>query len=139
MKKTSFTYVVLFLLLLPLPLTTTAYGGTLSADGYHDLPLVMEEVPSSWPQWQINEDHMWLWNHYMDIYRSSADDGSWGNNDENEFTGFPTSAQLNDQYGFGWGAGWWAVTWTEFNKNPLKSFRLLVESDISFNPAFRWV
>ena len=68
---------------------------TLEYCGFHDLTLNMEQLPSSSTPWYgINEDHMWLYNQYMDIYRYLTSDGSWGYNGVNEFGGWPSDAVL---------------------------------------------
>jgi fibronectin type 3 domain-containing protein len=115
---------------------TPAVGraATLEACGYHDLNLVMEQLPSDWTPWYTrNNDSMWLWNQYMDIYRFSANDGGWGRNSENEFGGWPSNADLNSTWGFNWGS---ALAMTVFRWNC--TCCEIIESDVVFNPAFTW-
>jgi hypothetical protein len=134
MKKIAFNVLSIWISLIFLTWSTPTHGANLEACGAHDLNLVMEQVPSDWsPWWDKNNDHMWLWNQYMDIYRYVADDGSWGSNGDNEFGGWPSDADLYDQWGFHWGSGlamtcfsWWCECCE------------ILESDIVFNPAFAW-
>jgi hypothetical protein len=94
----------------------------------------MEQLPSSWTPWYgINNDHMWLYNQYMDIYRFYTSDGSWGDNGVNEFGGWPSDADLYNQYGFHWGGGLAVTIITSY----CECCRI-IESDIVFNPAYSW-
>jgi hypothetical protein len=103
--------------------------------GYFDLHLVMEQVPTSWTSWDFNNDSMALYNDFMDIYRYVPDDGSFGDNSENEFAGWPSSATVAGIYGSGYG-GALAVTWTFFPSGcPCCE---LSQADVMFNPAYSW-
>jgi hypothetical protein len=111
-------------------------GGTLGACGYHSLPLVMEQVPDSWWSYAINNDCMWTWNQFMDVYRFTADDGSYGHNGTNEFAGFVSSSALLSTYGFSWGSGLaMTITWMGFLQPTCGS---IAESDLLWNSAYSW-
>ncbi|MBL8746861.1 MAG: hypothetical protein JNK58_10955 [Phycisphaerae bacterium] len=104
--------------------------------GYHNLFLTMEQVPVAWASYAPNNDCMFLYNQFMDIYRFTADDGTFGNNSQNEFCGFISQAQLNSIYGFNWGSSL-AITVSFFPSGcPCCA---LSQSDIMFNPAYSWV
>lgn len=109
-------------------------GGPVGACGYHDLDLVMEQVPAAWWEWQVVSDNMYVWNQAMDIYRYVDDDGGWGDNSVNEFAGYPTSADVNAQYGFGWSPSAVAMHIGGSSGGCTK----LNESDICWNPAYSW-
>jgi hypothetical protein len=109
-------------------------GGAMGSCGYHNLFLVMEELPSSWVWYSINEDCMWQWNQFMDIYRVTASNGFYGwLNGVNEFSGWLTNADLFDTYGFNWGSGigmtimWWYCNCCEIQ-----------ESDVCYNYDYLW-
>jgi hypothetical protein len=112
-------------------------GGALGACGYHNLNLVMEQVSSAWWEWGVNNDCMYVWNQAMDIYRYTDDDGSWGDNSENEFAGYPTSADVDDQYGFGWSPGALAMCITTMGFLQPTCGRI-AQSDVCWNPAYSW-
>jgi hypothetical protein len=109
-------------------------GGQTGACGYQDLSLVMEQVPSNWWEFPINDQSMWVWNHFMDVYRYVDDDGSYGHNSENEFGGYPSSAALNSIYGYMWGSGTLAVTYSYY----YPTCGRIIESDVFWNPAYSW-
>ncbi|MFQ6092289.1 MAG: hypothetical protein ACE5OR_06345, partial [bacterium] len=109
-------------------------GGALGACGYQDLHLVMEQVPESWWSWVINNSAMATWNYFMDVYRYTDDDGTYGwHNGENEFSGWVDEAHLNSVYGFSWDGSigmtvyWWWCDCCEIK-----------ESDVMWNPAYSW-
>jgi len=102
--------------------------------GGFNLFLVMEQVPTNWWEWGENNDSMVRYNHFMDIYRYVADDGSYGNNNQNEFGGYPSNQDLINIYGQGWGSSI-AVTWTFWSGCQCCT---LTQADVFFNPAFSW-
>lgn len=102
--------------------------------GYHDLNLVMEQVPSGWWSYSHNEDAMWMYNQFMDIYRFVGDDGGFGNNSDNEFCGWPSNATINSVYGWNWGSAL-AVCFTWWSGCQCCE---ITQSDICFNPAYSW-
>ncbi|MBP7745815.1 MAG: hypothetical protein KA383_06745 [Phycisphaerae bacterium] len=102
--------------------------------GAFNLFLVMEQVPTSWWEWGENNYAMALYNYFMDIYRYVPDDGSYGNNDENEFGGYPSSQDLINNYGQGWN-GELAITWTFWSGCQCCT---ITQADVFFNPAYSW-
>jgi len=105
--------------------------------GSWGLNLVMEMFSAQgghW-SWQENSDGMWQWNQFMDVFRFVADDGSFGNNNQNEFVGWPSDATVTSVYGSGWGTSL-AVTWT-FWPSGCPCCRL-TQADVMFNPANTW-
>jgi hypothetical protein len=110
-------------------------GGAVGACGYHTLDLVMEQVPASWWEWQVANDNMYAWNQAMDIYRYTDDDGSWGDNSQNEFAGYPSNADLTDVYGASWGATTLAMHIGSYTGDVCA---VIDQSDIFWNPAYSW-
>jgi hypothetical protein len=102
--------------------------------GAFNLFLVMEQVPTSWWEWGENNYAMALYNAFMDIYRYVPSDGSWGNNGQNEFGGFPSSQDLINVYGQGWN-GELAITWTTWSGCQCCT---ITQADVFFNPAYSW-
>ena len=109
-------------------------GGTLGACGYHDLYLVMQQVPDAWWSWDINNDCMWMFNQFMHVFQYTVSDGGYGNNNgENEFCGWVSDADLYSEYGTHWGGGiamcysWYYPPCGE-----------ITESDIMWNSAYSW-
>jgi len=140
MKKISFTYVVPYLFLLLLPLTKTVYSSELSAPCYQDLPIVMQEVPTSFPEWQDNEDALWVWNQHMGIYSSvpSGPNDLDGRDGVNEFCGFLSDNVLYSVYGFHWSDGL-ALTWIHLKPyDDVYVTNQIIETDVIFNPAYKW-
>ena len=115
-------------------LSTEDRGGTLGACGWYDLHLTMQQVPTDWWSYPINDSCMWMWNQFMDVYRYIASDGTYGNNNgENEFCGWVNDADLNSVYGYTWGSGIaMCVTWSYSGCGEI------TESDIMWNPAYSW-
>lgn len=112
-------------------------GAAVQYCGYQNLEIVMEQVPESWNAWQPNNDSMATFNEYMDLYRYVEDDGTWANNSENEFGGFPSSADLIDQWGSGFGWGGALALCVTSTQSGCPCCRIK-QSDIFFNPAFTW-
>lgn len=110
-----------------------AQAGTVQYCGYQNLRIVMEQVPENWNSFWPNDHSMFIWTHYMDVYRYKDDDGSWGNNTENEFGGFPSGGDLDDAWGFSWGS-FIALSCQQSYSN----CKRILESDVVFNPAKTW-
>lgn len=111
--------------------------GTLSVNGFHYLPIVMRQVPtSSTPWYSLNAACMTNWNNIVNIYQSTPGNGTGGDDGLNEFGGFPTSADLQNMYGsgYGWSAGAIAVTIS----TPGSSAGEIAESDVYANPAYTY-
>jgi hypothetical protein len=84
--------------------STGTKGGDLGACGFQYLNIVMEQVPGSNWSWDDNDNAMWIWNQFMDVYRFVGTDGSLGwPNEENEFCGWVDDATAYDVWGFHWG------------------------------------
>ena len=109
-------------------------GGNLGACGAHDLRLVMEQLPSDWWGFPINDNAMWQWNKFMDIYRYVHSDGGIGdNNGDNEFAGWYNNTTLNNVFGSSWGSAIALCrTWSYSGCGEI------TESDIIYNPAYSW-
>lgn len=112
----------------PVPVAPLCYCG------YHNLNLVMEQVPEDWWSWTHNNDSMWQWNQFMDVYRYVPSDGKVGNNTDNEFCGWMDDNTLNDIWGRKWN-GALAVCFTSWVWCECCE---IIESDIVFNPAYSW-
>ena len=118
-------------------ITSYSQGLTLCYCGFHNLHLVYEQVPTSWTSYDHNEWAMARWNNYIDMHRYVADDGGWGqNNNENEIAGWTSSASLVSEYGAAatWGASTLAVnaSWSPAGCG------VILENEIHFNPAVSW-
>lgn len=101
--------------------------------GWQHLHIWMEQVPENWNAFEPNDYSMWTWSQYMDIYRYTNDDGSWGMNNENEIAGFPSEADLQATWGFSWGT---ALAKTVFKwQDPCYRLR---ETDVAYNPGETW-
>ncbi|MEM9850060.1 MAG: hypothetical protein AAF847_19370, partial [Bacteroidota bacterium] len=109
-------------------------GGTLGWCGVQDLNIVMEQLPSSWWGFTINDNAMWAWNKYMDMFRYVSSDGNINSsNGENEFAGWWNNKTLNDVYGFDWdGALAYCISWSG------SGCRRITETDVIYNPAYSW-
>ncbi len=104
--------------------------------GYFDLLLTLEQVPRGWDSWEVNDNSMAHYNRYMDIYRFVDDDGTFGDNNENEFCGWVTNEVLRDEYDESWGDGIaLTLTWAPQGCPCCE----MSQADIMFNPAFTWV
>jgi hypothetical protein len=113
-------------------------GASLYWCGQQGPPATMEQVSTSWWEYSINNYDMWMWNQIMDVFRFTADDGSynWQNwpSQVSEFIGYPSSSDLSSRYGSGWGATTLAVTWTW----TFCDCCAIQESDLAWNPAYSW-
>ncbi|MCA9312039.1 MAG: hypothetical protein KDA21_12580, partial [Phycisphaerales bacterium] len=119
----------------PVQAANDALRASLCYCGYFDLYLTMEQVPTSWWSYNENNDSMYEYNQIMDIYRYVADDGSFGNNSENEFCGWLSQSTLNSVYGFNWGSSLaLTITWYPSGCPCCE----LSQADIMFNSAYTW-
>jgi hypothetical protein len=107
------------------------FGQSLFYCGNRSRPFAMEQVSTAWWEWAVNNNSMWMWNNWVDLYRYIPDDGSYGAlNGENEFAGYPGGSF----HGFAWGGALaMTVTWTTGG-----SCGNIVESDVAWNPAYSW-
>ncbi len=114
----------------------TARGQALEACGTHNLKLTMEHVPTSWWEHPIVDNCMWIHNQFMDVFRTTASDGSFGNNGVNEFGGYPSNATLSGIYGtWDWG-GSLGVCFT-YRASSTACARI-TQSDIFWNPGYNF-
>jgi hypothetical protein len=108
---------------------------------YHELanlPVVINPLPadSAFSPWDQHE--MAYWNLYGgDLFRVTASPSStWSyGNGVFDFAGFPTDAQMQAQFGRGWGdvgAGVLALTFAK------RVDGVLTEADVVFNPKWSW-
>lgn len=118
---------------IPAPTSPDIDRGSLCVCGFVNTTHTMEMLSSSWTN--PYNDSGWAMNCYdqvFNIFANSPDNGGWGNNGDNEFCGWPTSTDLNNVYGFTWGATTVAAcvtsTWCECCR--------IRESDIFMNPAY---
>jgi len=118
----------------PLAYQAAVLGGTLGCGGYHDLKLVMEQVPKSWWTYGVQNDCMWTWNQFVDVYWYSDDDGTYQwLNSSNEFVGFLTDAALYQEYHYHWN-GYLAMVCTWRNTTT----GAIYESDLMYNATYNW-
>jgi hypothetical protein len=98
--------------------------------------IVWNELHPSFAPWSPHDQMMMSrWNSYGDIHRvSGAPTGNWAwGNNRYDMTGWPSSQDMMNQFGQGWGANELAICWTRwFGSGPI------IEADISMNPAFAW-
>jgi len=106
----------------------------ISACGYHNLPITMEQVPSSFWTYTPNANMLSDWNLFMSIYRTKTSDGRFGeDNGQNEFVNAISDASLYSVYGFHWGEAL-AMCITFGGENCYE----ITESDVMFNSAKSW-
>jgi hypothetical protein len=105
-------------------------GGFLGACGRQNLYIVMEQYPAGWSEWGVANDCMYTWNQSREVFHYVDDDGNYGVNDVNEFTGYPSNTDMVNIYGFAWGSAL-AVT----NTRQVQNCGRIVEADLSLNPA----
>jgi hypothetical protein len=113
-----------------------SFGQALTACGTHDLSLVMEQVPSGWSEHSMIDDCLAQHNQFMNIYLTTASDGTFGNNSQNEFGGYASNSTLSGIYGtFNWG-GALGVTFTY--RASAATCAKITQSDIFWNPAYSY-
>ncbi len=98
--------------------------------------IVWNELAPNFAPWSPHDQYMMSrWNAYGDIHRISGNPtGNWAwRNNRFNMTGWPSSQEMMNAFGQGWGADELAVCWARwFGSGPI------VEADISMNPAFGW-
>lgn len=105
-------------------------GQSLFYCGTRGRPFNMEQVSTAWWEWSVNNNSMWMWNQWVDLYRYIPDDGSYGANGVSEFAGYPAGSF----HGFAWnGSLAMTVTWTTGGQ-----CGTITESDVAWNPAYSW-
>jgi hypothetical protein len=99
-------------------------------------PLVFEPLAPDSPFAGVDQQMMAYWNLYAnDLFRVSPEPtpGWAARNGISEIVGFPSSEELERQFGRGWTNGGIAATFMFMNAE-----RRIVEADIAFNPAYEW-
>ncbi|MCP4758925.1 MAG: hypothetical protein GY894_08200 [Planctomycetes bacterium] len=102
-----------------------------------ELTLLIDALPEDF--WAFGKDmhSMWTYNQFMDIYRYYIDPGWAGGNGDNEFGGFTSNANMQDQYnGYSWGTDTLGVT--QFWIPSGCDCCWFVETDVHYNPRFSW-
>lgn len=128
----------------PVPLTTKKYqpakpdidaqGQDLYACGSQRLPIVFENDNTF--DAATNDNSMFEWNQYMDLFRVRDSDGSFAyGNGQNEFVGFLNEQSLNQSYGVSFGGSAIALTIFAFSTKDCITGKIL-ETDIVYNPAY---
>ncbi|UCG48779.1 MAG: hypothetical protein JSU94_03175 [Phycisphaerales bacterium] len=109
-------------------------GDPLCWCGEYDLPIVMEQVPETWPSYNENFIGMNLYNRFVEIYKYKDDDGSFGDNYESEFCGFATNDQLDNVYDSSWGTAIAKIfCWIWYG-----DCGEIIEADILFRAGLDW-
>lgn len=99
-------------------------------------PLVFEPLAPDSPFSGVDQQMMAYWNLYADdLFRVSPEPtpGWAARNGSSEIVGFPSSEEMERQFGRVWPNGGIAATFMFMN-----SERRIVEADIAFNPAYEW-
>ncbi len=83
--------------------------------------------------YHVDWDQMAYWNVYADLFQpTSQPSATWAfGNGVFDVAGFPTDAQMVQQFGSGWGTGVSAISLRVLNGHT-------VEADLAFNPAYEW-
>ncbi len=102
-----------------------------------ELMLIIDALPEHF--WAFDKDmhSMWTYNQFMDIYRYYIDPGWAGGNEVNEFGGFTSNANMQDQYGYSWGTNTLGVTQSWIPNDCECCW--FVETDVHYNPRFTWL
>jgi hypothetical protein len=109
-------------------------GGQIGYCGYQDLFIVMQQVPTTWWDYDVYNRGMYDWNQVMDVYRYTAWDGSYGpNNGQSEFYSFWSDYTIFQYFGIHWGDSYAkCLTWSAGGCGEI------YESDIVFNQGISW-
>jgi|GEM_PF-6189903 len=112
-------------------------GQPLNPCGYQNLPIAIEQFDG---QATSNQEALDIWNMFMsNAYTMTSDDGTFGKNDENEYTGFVSNNTLDNVYGKTWdGALAKTLIWTKFKLFAGNSCNEILETDVIHNPAYSW-
>jgi hypothetical protein len=107
-----------------------------TTDGSADLPIVINQFPSTSPWSPEDQYQMSKWNHYasgvFQVYQTPTTTWSYGNG-VFDLAGWVDSATMKQQFGKTWEElGFIAVTFTRKNGNKI------IEADVAFNPAYTW-
>lgn len=99
-----------------------------------NLPITVNNFRSTFTPWSPEDQYqLSKWNFYGDIFRVSTNPtGGWAWRDGRfDLCGFPSSADMQSQFGAPWDANTIGICYTTWN-----SSNVIVESDIALNPAF---
>jgi hypothetical protein len=108
---------------------------------YHELaqaPIVINPLPADSPFSPWDQHEMAYWNVYGgDLFRVTASpSATWAyGNGVSDIAGFPTDAQMQAQFGRGWGDVGAGVLALSFAK---RVDGVLTEADVVFNPKWTW-
>jgi FG-GAP-like repeat len=99
-----------------------------------NLPIAVNNYPNNWQPWTPEDEYqMSKWNHFasgvFQVYTTPTGTYQWQDN-VFDLTGWPSSADLQNQYGRGWGANEIGVCFYRWSGSTM------LEADISLNPAF---
>jgi hypothetical protein len=98
-------------------------------------PIIFDPLPLAWVWSPYDQNQMAYWNLYAkNLFRVyTTPSGTWRfGNGRFELTGFPSNAQMIQQFGQGWGATTLGITWTRSVSGQI------VEADVALNPAVSW-
>ena len=106
---------------------------------YRKLHINMEVSPSHYLAVERNNDHMYLWNQYMDIFRYAigSDPWLWGHDGVNQIYNFISDDDLYILWGFHYGDAV-ALTASAYSSGPSGYCYTIVETDVFFNSASSW-
>jgi hypothetical protein len=110
---------------------------TFTSNQYADLPIVINQFPSSWSWSPEDQYQMAHWNHYasgvFQVYTTPR--STWAfDNGVFDLAGWPSSEVMKRQFG---------STWEELGNPMASTFKRkdgnkIIEADIALNPAFSW-
>src|SRR4029434_6061822 len=97
--------------------------------------IVMQQIAESSWTWEDNNDSMWMWNQYMNVFGYVDSDGYYAyGNDESEFCVFVSDDSLWRVYEDHWGTDTTATTYYLQHSGCGE----IVEADIAFNAGKSW-
>lgn len=97
--------------------------------------ITFNQLPLTWAWSPYDQHQMAHWNQYGDIFRVfQTPTGTWAwTNNRYDLAGFPSDADMQNQFGAAWGATTLAICYSRwFGNGPI------VESDVALNPAYDW-
>ncbi|MDQ6860995.1 MAG: dockerin type I domain-containing protein [Verrucomicrobiota bacterium] len=99
-----------------------------------NLPITVNNFQSTFTPWSPEDQYqLSKWNYYADVFRVYASPtGNWAwQNDRFDLCGFPSSADMQSQFGAPWDANTIGICYTRWN-----SSNTIIEGDIALNPAW---
>jgi hypothetical protein len=101
-----------------------------------NIPIVLNNFPDAWTPWSPEDEfQLSKWNYYAtNVFRVfTTPTGNWAwQNDRFDLCGWPSSADMQAQFGAPWAAGTIGICYTRWNT----STNVILEGDIALNPAF---